>query len=369
MTKQLQWLGRLAWISCLLVAAAVHGQGLKRDGILAIVQDAVITAGDVDYLTEPVIAGLRVLYKDVEELQQRQARAFQDGLETLIERKLILHEFKTSGLMLPETVIDEEVRDRIRRRFGDRVQLIQTLKTQGRTYESWRQEVREQIIEEAMRAKNVSRGILISPHKIESFYATNQQMFAHEDQVKLLMIRLEGRGDLMEQARKRGLEIVGKLKSGQPFREMLIYSEGIDSDRGWVERKGLKKGIADLCFALKAGQYSSLFGQSPESEEQVYWIYIYADDGQIKLARRYQVSKEGQEVLLSEHQAGDPVLNDAPRPRDFYIVFAEDVRQRNVRPLSEVRNEIEKLLVVQERDRLQKKWINRLRAKTFVQLF
>ncbi|WCJ59292.1 SurA N-terminal domain-containing protein [Fontisphaera persica] len=368
MTKRIQWLGVLAWLCC-WTAATVEGQGLRRDGILAIVHNAVITAGDVDYLTEPVMAALRVMYRDRDELRQRQEKAFQDGLETLIERKLILHEFKTSGLMLPETVIDEEIRDRIRRRFGDRVQLIQTLKAQGRTFESWRQEVREQIIEEAMRAKNVSRAILISPHKIESYYSTNQAQYAHDDQVKLLMIRLDARAEGVDSAKKRGQEILQKLKNGQPFREMLIYNEGAQSDWGWVDRKSLRRGITDQFFHLKPGQYSPLVGRSLETEEEGYWIYVYADDGKLTLARRYLVPKDGQEKLAAEHQPGDPALNQAPPPREFYLLFVEEVRSRSVRPLPEVRDEIEKLLVVQERDRLQKKWINRLRAKTFVQIF
>lgn len=367
MTKRIQWWGALAGMCGLLAALTVHGQGLRRDGILAIVQQSVITAGDVDYITEPVMAGLRTIYRG-ETLRLRQEQAFQDGLETLIERKLILHEFKSSGLMLPETVIEEEIRDRIRRRFGDRVQLIQTLKAQGRTYEMWRQEVRDQIIEEAMRAKNVSRAILISPHKIEAYYATNQQQFAHEDQVKLLMIRLDGRSDQREAALKRGLEILGKLKQGQPFREMLIYNEGAQSDWGWVDQKSLRRGFTDQFFHLKPGQYTPLVGQSPILEAE-YWIYLYGEEGRLLRARRYKLTKGEGEELVAEHQPGDPALAEAPPPREFYLMFVEDARSRSVRPLAEVRNEIEKLLVVQERERLQKKWINRLRAKTFVQIF
>lgn len=369
MRKRIQRLSVLAWVGIMMAGVTASGQGLKRDGILAIVHDAVITAGDVDYLTATVIRALRGIYRDGDELRQRQEKAFQDGLETLIERKLILHEFKTSGLMLPETVIEEEIRDRIRRQFGDRVQLIQTLKAQGRTYEMWRQEIREQIIEEAMRAKNVSRAILISPHKIESYYATNQNQFTHEDQVKLLMIRLEGRGEAMESAKQRGLEIVGKLKTGQPFREMLIYNEGAQSDWGWVDQRKLRRGLTDHFFHLKPGQYSSLLGQAMGSSAGGYWIYVYGEDGQVVKARHYVATESGAEKLVAEHQAGDPALAQAPPPQEFYLLFVEDARSRQARPLAEVRNEIEKMLVVQERDRLQKKWINRLRTKTFVQIF
>jgi hypothetical protein len=37
--------------------------------------------------------------------------------------------------------------------------------------------------------------------------------------------------------------------------------------------------------------------------------------------------------------------------------------------LNEVRDEVEKILLAQERDRLQKQWIERLRNKTFVRTF
>ena len=39
------------------------------------------------------------------------------------------------------------------------------------------------------------------------------------------------------------------------------------------------------------------------------------------------------------------------------------------RTLAEVRDEIEKDLLLQERGRLQKKWIERLRAKSFFRYF
>ena len=50
-------------------------------------------------------------------------------------------------------------------------------------------------------------------------------------------------------------------------------------------------------------------------------------------------------------------------------MLVEDKRAAHVRPLEEVRDEIEKELTVQERARLQKAWVDRLREKAFVRYF
>jgi hypothetical protein len=47
----------------------------------------------------------------------------------------------------------------------------------------------------------------------------------------------------------------------------------------------------------------------------------------------------------------------------------EEVRSAHVRPLSEVRDTIEKNLLLQERARLHKKYIDRLKKKSFIRYF
>jgi parvulin-like peptidyl-prolyl isomerase len=52
-----------------------------------------------------------------------------------------------------------------------------------------------------------------------------------------------------------------------------------------------------------------------------------------------------------------------------YIMFVEDKRTSHVRPLSEIRDEIERQLRTEEQARLRKLYIDRLRKKTFVLYF
>jgi parvulin-like peptidyl-prolyl isomerase len=117
-------------------------------------------------------------------------------------------------------------------------------------------------------------------------------------------------------------EILSRITGGANFQEMAtIYSQGSQQhqggDWGWVERSVLRKELADPAFSLKTGQVSGVI-ETPDSD---------------------------------------------------YIMLVEDRKPAQVRPLSDVRDEIEKILQTQEQARLQKDWIDGLKKKTFIRYF
>ncbi len=74
-------------------------------------------------------------------------------------------------------------------------------------------------------------------------------------------------------------------------------------------------------------------------------------------------------MLDDEKPVEGEAMQILPAPQEFYIMLVDDKKLAHVRPLEEVRDEIEKELVVQERARLYKKWVERLRTKAFVTYF
>ena len=58
--------------------------------------------------------------------------------------------------LLTESIIEEMIKERIKRDFGDRVKLTMTLQARGITYESYRQQIRERFIVDAMRRRNIA---------------------------------------------------------------------------------------------------------------------------------------------------------------------------------------------------------------------
>jgi parvulin-like peptidyl-prolyl isomerase len=296
------------------------------DGILAIVNNSVITHEQVAEFVAPAIDALRQEYASRENVsnvfEQKVSDVFNDGLEQLVERQLILHDFDVEGYKLPDSFVDELVQEHIRDRFGDRITLMKTLQAQGETLEKFRQDVRDQFIITQLRAKNISREVVISPYKIENYYLAHQDDFKIGDQIKLRMIVLNKTSDDDPSAHRMAGEILTEIKQGATFAQMAsVYSQGSQreqgGDWGWVERSVLRQQLADMAFSLQPGQMSDIIDT----------------------------------------------------PQACYLMLAEQKRPAHVRPLSEVRDEIESTLRTQEQSRLEKQWIGELKKKTFIRYF
>ena len=314
---------RFISIFAMAAGASLSLRADMADGVKAVVNDAVITYSQVEEFTAPAADALRRQYADAPDMfQQKLNDALSDSLETLVERQLILRSFNVDGYQLPEDYVDQMVQDRIRERFGDRVTFIKTLQAQGMTVEQFRKEVRDQYIITALRQKNVSQEIVISPYKVETYYLAHTNDFKMEDQIKLRMIVLNKTSDDDTNTVQRANEVLAEIKNGASFQEMAsVYSDGSQKnqggDWGWVERSVLRKDLAEAAFSLKPGQVSGVI-DTPES---------------------------------------------------VYLMLVEQIRPAHVKPIGEIRDEIEKTLRTQEQARLEKQWIDGLKKKTFIRYF
>lgn len=294
------------------------------NGIVAIVNETVITEKEARQFIEPAVIALerdRNLTRQA--YNEKAMEIYKDGLSQLVERQLTLDDFKAAGYSFPESIIEDFVQERIRERYGDRVKLIKTLEAQNMTYDQFRTDIREQFIVEQMNLKNVSSAVIISPYKIETYYKEHPDEFKLPDQVHLRMIELRKRdGGDPEALRRLAREIEAKLAAGTEFAEMAkVYSDGSQKreggDLGWVNKSVLRKEFADATATLKPGQRSAVI--------------------------------------------------DAPDA--CFLLQVEEVKAAQLRPLTEVRDEIEKTLLNQERSRLQRKYVERLKRKSFVRYF
>jgi len=339
------------------------------------VNETVITSGQVDDLAMDAARPLLRTFHDPAVIQQKYAALRSEILEQLIENQLILDEFKTGGAKVPEAWVDDEIKDRIRQRYHDQATLTRELNAKGLTRDKLREQIREDIILNIMRHKNIGSAILISPQKIERYYQTNLTQFQLGNQIKLRMIVLKCNSDEpLEEVRKRAREITGKLDEGASFSEMAaIYSEGSEQkqggDLGWMEDSKTTKGLADVAAGLRPGQHSSLIGFARDTND-IYWMYSYNKAGLVSLARKYS-DKIGMNEMIEEKKF-DPAIEDTAlsvAPQEFRLIMLADRRVARTETLAEVRDRIEKELQSKERERLRKRWVDRLRAKAFVRYF
>ncbi len=305
-----------------LVGAAATVQAEVVNGILGVAHDSVVTQQEVHDMTLASAAQLQRQYQGQEDtLQKKLAQAQHENLEQLLDRQVILHEFSTAGYSLPESVIEDVVQERIRAKYRDRMTLIHELQAEGITYEKFRQRVREQFIEGAMRQKNVAAEIIISPHKVEVYYQAHLDEFKIGDEVKMRMMVLTKSADPNAPTPEAlAKDIIAQLKGGASFTNLAkVYSTGAQElgDQGWVEKSILRKELVEPISKLKAGELSDA---------------IETPDG-------------------------------------CYLLLVEDTRPAHAKPLPDVRDQIERNLNLEERNRLEKQWIERLRKKTYIKYF
>lgn len=304
----------------LFLAAGLSARAELANAIQAIVNDAVITYHEVESLNQQTVDLVMRKYSDSRSLLETKLSDMQrENLDKLVEQQLILREFKTAGYSLPESVIDDLVQETIKAEFGDRATLTKTLEARGMSYEKFRQQIKERFIVEQLRLKNISQEIIISPHKIEKYYLDHRDQFKEEDQVKLRRITLNKSSDPNgPNARKLAEEILARLKDGATFTELAaIYSQGSTESREgvWYSRSALRRELAEAAFGLNPGQYSGVI----------------------------------------------------ETPGECYLLMVDEVNKSHYKTLAEVRSDIEKNLKLEERNRLEKQWIDRLKKKTFVQ--
>lgn len=359
-------------LGTMLVCVEARGEFELSNGIAAIADDAVITVQEVRQASALTIETYRRTFNNPEAFERKSLEALADALEGLIDRQLILHDFKNLGGIIQESYIDDRIKERIREQFGDRMTLIKGLHAQGITWETFRQRERDRVIESIMESKNVREGLLISPAKIEHHYRTNLLSYKLGNRVKLRMIELKcSPAGSADDVQGLASEVKTKIDQGTTFAEMAAaYSQGLYSKEGglwgWKQESDWIKGLSEIAFGLKTGQCSRVVSFARAGDD-AYWIYQYDEAGKIVLGRKFSDGHALLEERKFENQAGHAGLPE--QPSIFYLMTVDEKQSARTRTLAELRDEIERDLLLQERARLQRKWLQRLRAKSFFRYF
>jgi parvulin-like peptidyl-prolyl isomerase len=295
------------------------------DGVAAVVNGDVITFSQVQEVSGPRERTLREQYTG-QELIDKIKEARLAALNDLVDRQLIVQEFKKKQYNMPEYVVDDQIQNIIKDDFaGDRQAFLRTLNAQGYTMGRFREMQKDKVIVGAMRQNNVKGNFTATPQEIQAYYEANKQEFATPEQLKLRMIVLNADpldANSGDSTKKMAEEIRDKVKGGADFATMAkTYSmDGTaesGGDWGLVDRKTLNQQLTDVAFALSPGQTSQVV------------------------------------------QIGD----------SFYLLYCETKKESGVIPLTEVRDGIEKKLEQVQRQKATQRWLDGLREKAFIKIY
>ena len=313
------------------ILPASWGQNTLQNGVVAVINSEAITYRDVLAQTQ--------MEEDDLKIQQQAGKITDDDkkarinarrktvLDSLVETRLIIQDYKKKGYNFPAYYFDREEKQRVRDQFGgDRQALVKTLEERGITMADWKKNIQETFIVQQMRQINAKRFITISPHMIEEYYQNHVRDFLQPDRVKLRMIYLAPESSPEVEATAK--EVLAQVESGVDFAVLAKkYSDynraggGLFTDQGgWAEREGLKGELAEVAFALRPGQASG--------------------------------------ILSLPSAKGQPA---------YYLLQVEEVKKATVTPLSSIRDAIESTLVAAESEKVQKEWIDRLKRDAYIQ--
>ena len=315
------------------ILPASWGQNSINNGVAAVINSEAITFRDVLAQTQMEEDDLKTqqqagkITDDERKARIRERR--KTVLDSLIETRLIIQDYKKKGYNFPAYYFDREEKQRVRDQFGgDRQALVKTLEERGVTMADWKKNIRETFIVQQMRQINAKRFITISPHMIEAYYQDHVRDFLQPDRVKLRMIYLAPESSPEVEATAK--EVLAQVESGVDFAVLAKkYSDynraggGLFMDQGgWAEREGLKGELAEVAFALRPGQSSGILS-----------------------------------------------LPSAKGPPAYYLLQVEEVKKATVTPLSSIRDAIEGTLQAAESEKVQKEWIDRLKRDAYIERF
>jgi len=155
-----------------LAGSTAFSQAVEVNGIAAKVNGRVITKNEVSFMLAPVYAQLRTQFPRLGPEFDKQFKEARDKvLEELIDRQIILDEFKQIGASIRPNLIDEEVKRQMRELYnGDEVRFREELKNSRLTMEGYRTMTQEKMVVQSMRAQQFADAPPPLPNEIQNDY-------------------------------------------------------------------------------------------------------------------------------------------------------------------------------------------------------
>lgn len=145
---------------------------VEVNGIAAKVNGHVITKNQVSFMLAPAYGQLAAQFPrrgPQFDLKFKEAKA--SIIQELVDRQIILDEFKQLGAFIKPHIIDDEVKRQIRELYnGDEVKFREELKRSRLTMDGYREMTREKMVVQSMRAQQFSDAPPPLPNEIDKEY-------------------------------------------------------------------------------------------------------------------------------------------------------------------------------------------------------
>jgi parvulin-like peptidyl-prolyl isomerase len=296
--------------SGLVLRPATASDFQELNALKAVVNGESITSAEVDTAVATQIQMWILENKNDPTLSQAKvdakvAEMKKQALSDLIDRKLILAEFKKMGGSIKETYVDTAIDEFISKRFkGDRGKFNSELQKSGMTIRQFREMQREQITIQALRGQNDGPETLINtPVEVQAKYDAIKGEYASDPQIILRMLSIpKAKVDSDEAAQKRLVEDIRRqLQGGADFATMAkthsddsAASDGGLVGGGPIGKDFLNPTLSAIAFGLAPRKVSEPVDDGP------YWRLLYVDARQGGSVPPFEELKDTSDKLLTQ---------------------------------------------------------------------
>jgi parvulin-like peptidyl-prolyl isomerase len=226
----------------------------STDAIIAIVNDDVITLKDLRQFMASIASQLRVENKSREEIQQIMADYEQKGLDKLIEDKLVLAAANEKGIEVRDDIVDKRIQE-IKDRYPSEDYFIKALNTEGMTVGDLRQKLLDQLKVKYEIDMEVRDKIFVNPQDVTAYYNDHLKDFNRKPSVNLQSIFVSFEKHNKQEAQSLSDEARSRLLAGEDFDKVFQkYSDA--SSVGEIEKGQMVANVENVVFNLKMGEVS-----------------------------------------------------------------------------------------------------------------
>jgi peptidyl-prolyl cis-trans isomerase SurA len=321
--SKLQFLLPLAAIAAAVTAPSAHARIVER--IVALVGDEVVLESEVNERSRVFLEEIAAL-PDPNQRKQRVAALRREVLERIVDEHLLLQQANELKLSVSSEEVDRSI-EQIKKDYNLRDdQLADELRRQGLTLASYRQNTRKEILR--YRVINIAVGskIQVSDNDVESYYERNMKS-GKNDQVKVshVFVAIPENADAAKvlEREEYARKILERARKGEDFAAL---AKELSEDRATRAEGG------DL------GYFGKEMGLPKPVEELVFSMAV----GDI----------------------GGPVRGN----QGFHVIKLVDRRAADIKPLSDVKEQLRMQLRQKEMERQTKIYLSELRKKTLVEV-
>jgi peptidyl-prolyl cis-trans isomerase SurA len=294
------WVAVLIW-GVLLSHLDCHADLVDR--ILAIVNEDVILLSDL----EQAMAPLREKLKQAG-YSETQQRVYLSDQQPLMLQKMIDDKLTDQQAKRLNVTVGEEETDKAIERFKainkmSAEDMSRMLKLEGFTNETFRDQIKEQLIQTRIVNREVKSKIVITDVEIKAYYDAHQNQYTGVTKYHLrhiLMKTASQSSDERENVRLQMQRIHERLKGGETFVSLAkVYSQAATAqdggDLGFFETRLLATPIRNALAGLASGQFTPVI--DTEQGFQIFFVEELVQTGGKSLQ---EATSEIQDKLFAE---------------------------------------------------------------------